>query len=452
MPESRDGASAVDGGPADAVPAIDRGLTDGEIVIITDAKLDGKIGDQLTPGDGVAGDAPADQGGADLGPCGTTHCPLGCNLSAARCNRLRPSTFDPAPLYPFGGLGQLALSGSVQINTTDGSIIANGNVVRAANKHNQVAAGVLFSTAAQSGSNIELAIFFADSINIAQNATVTATGQRALVLYAKQQLTVEQGAELTAAPGQAGGFAGGKVAANAANCGGGDGEKGNGSSSADSGGGGGGHGAAGGTGGAGNSGGNHAPGGNGGTATNSPTLIPLAGGCGGGGGSGAPGGGGGAAIQLIAGAIINILGTLTAPGDGGKGGTVRESGGGGGAGGAILIEAPVVITTSAAIIAANGGGGGSGATDGAGAIGQDGSPGQPGAGAAAGGTSAGNDSGRGGNGGAKQQPQGQTGDAAKNGGGGGGAVGRIRINAQSPQISGSTVLSPLETRGALGTW
>jgi hypothetical protein len=186
------------------------------------------------------------------------------------------------------------------------------------------------------------------------------------------------------------------------------------------------------------------------------TLDPLRGGSGGsrggGAGVGRPGGGGGGALQitsytsiaLVRPGIANTSGVWAGGGGGGggaPGGSGPVAGSGGGAGGAILLEAPTIEIASGVALAANGGGGG------AGALTVDGQPGQFGSTPAAGG--AGRSGATGGAGAALNAnavdgapgvavPQ-QTSPA---GGGGGGGIGRIRINAITPNLSDQAVLSP----------
>ena len=67
-------------------------------------------GDRLGPGDSTGGELPGDLQTLDLGPadsrpsdlrlpdgapppCAGLTCPLGCNVSANRCNRLKPTNF-----------------------------------------------------------------------------------------------------------------------------------------------------------------------------------------------------------------------------------------------------------------------------------------------------------------------------------------------------------------------
>ncbi|MBL8912300.1 MAG: putative metal-binding motif-containing protein [Archangium sp.] len=213
----------------------------------------------------------------------------------------------------------------------------------------------------------------------------------------------------------------------------------------------------------GGTGGNNAAGAGGGTpgATNGQTtLIPLRGGCNGGNGvtaanalstTGARGGG---AVQFTVSGSLQLSNFISAPGQGGVGATINDSGGSGaGSGGGILLEANQVTTISGAVLATNGGGGGEGS------LGQDGNNGGPGANASGnGGAGGANGSGSGGNGGtghgAATSPvgNGNNGAAASNagGGGGGGGMGRIRINsATNCNLMGQTS-GVLHGNGATG--
>jgi hypothetical protein len=103
------------------------------------------------------------------------------------------------------------------------------------------------------------------------------------------------------------------------------------------------------------------------------SLVPLHGGMSGKAGGNA-GGGGGGALQITAGARIDVLGEINAGGAGGSGGSAAiasAGGGGGGSGGGVLLEAPTVIV-SGVVVANGGGGGGGGGTSGAGTAGYSG--------------------------------------------------------------------------------
>lgn len=175
-------------------------------------------------------------------------------------------------------------------------------------------------------------------------------------------------------------------------------------------------------------------------ATNGQTtLIPLRGGCNGGNGVtgtstlSTTGGTGGGAIQFTVSGTLTISNFISAPGQGGVGATINDSGGsGGGSGGAILLEATQVNTTGGSRLTTNGGGGGEGTS------GNDGISGSPGenntqnGGAAGGGMSTtGGDGGRGHGIATTPVGNGANGTVTGGGGGGGGGMGRIRINASS---------------------
>lgn len=236
----------------------------------------------------------------------------------------------------------------------------------------------------------------------------------------------------------------------------------------EAGGGGGGFGTAGGRGGNADTNGNGTPGGvvtpggAAGAAWGDRTLVPLHGG--GGGGAGAPednpigpglGGGGGGAIQIVSGGVFRVGPTnrcgIDAGGAGGGPAAISEAGGGGGAGGGILIEALDVEIASGCFLAANGGAGSSahdsmeGASGGLTAL-----PAQPSQPVECGG-------GFGGEGGARNGSVTDGQDCpidcgagilfCAGTGGGGGGVGRIRINADSSTVLGTT--SPVHSNGTL---
>lgn len=172
----------------------------------------------------------------------------------------------------------------------------------------------------------------------------------------------------------------------------------------------------------------------GGKAFGRATNSPLVGGASGGGGTGA-GGAGGGALEIVAGASIEVSGTgvIAVPGGGGD---WRSAGGG--AGGAILLEAPVVSVFGT--LSANGGGGAGSHGVGANASSS--------AEAAPGGKPQYSGDVPGGAGAADVTIAGQSGENALSslgsGGGGGGGVGWIRLNtkAGSATIGATAVISP----------
>jgi hypothetical protein len=197
-----------------------------------------------------------------------------------------------------------------------------------------------------------------------------------------------------------------------------------------------------------------------------PALVPLLGGMRGrSGGVSNGGGGGGGAVQITAGARIEVAGVINAGGGGGAGGASSWSssgGSGGGSGGAVLLEAPVVVVTGA-VVAAGGGGGGGGGTSGYGGDGNNGGTsrawggaGRDGAGCPLYGYVSGGSGGAGAFGaepaswgGSSDYDSRCIGNVSFVGeGGGGGGLGRIRINTRTGcQCSGVTM--PSASFGAL---
>ena len=183
---------------------------------------------------------------------------------------------------------------------------------------------------------------------------------------------------------------------------------------------------------------NGGPGVAGGKPYGSQDLVPLVGGSSGGSG-GLDSGGGGGAIQLVAGKklIVATSGSVGANGGGGwtSGVVSNQPGAGGGSGGAILLESKVV--EMAGTLAANGGAGGGNNSNFQERTGRDGKIGSSPATCdytsegSAGGEGAAGASTNGGEGiGATRYP----------GTGGGGGAGRIRINADTVEVTG--VMSP----------
>jgi hypothetical protein len=220
--------------------------------------------------------------------------------------------------------------------------------------------------------------------NLTVSGTVTATGNRALVLLGTETVTIDGNGTVDVSsrstnPSRRG------AAANFAAC------PTVGRGTSDSGGAGGGAGGSFGT-----QGGNgalgdknnsgppagSAPGAMAGAAQTNPAV--LRGGCAGSAGgngsidpnkAGGPGGDGGGAVYVIAGQTITIAGNVFASGAGGNangnGGGAEEGGGGGGAGGMIGLDAPALAITGK-VVANGGGGAGGGTTDRGGSGGDDG--------------------------------------------------------------------------------
>ena len=288
-----------------------------------------------------------------------------------------------------------------------------------------------------------LCVVAAQTIHI--NASLQASGSRALVLLATE--TLEVGAAGMIDVGSYRDVSGpvtevvGAGAASGALCGtpttGGNDD--NGGSSGAGGGAGGSFGGAGGNGATGRS----SAGGAGGlsvAASTPPTFVRggcsgTTGGAGDGNAGGKPGAGGGA-VLLIAGTSITNAGHVRACGMGGYGGERLSGGGGGGSGGFIGLDAPAV--TSTGIVSANGGGGGEGG--GTNDPGYTASSGILGTAGAAGGTGNVN-GGDGGAGSFGAAPMGYGGATDVNGGGaGGGGAGVIRVFPA--QSLGGTVSPP----------
>ena len=397
-------------------------------------------------------------------PCPGMTCPLQCHSSWRRCNRLRPSNFDPQKFHTSitAGLTFTGLLG--QINTDTGAISDHLTKHRDPNIKG-VSNGIYWDTLDQEQKGgRKLSVFGIASLDVRPGAIVTVIGTHPLALYVKGNVTIEgqlkasadggEGMEFNPGPG---GYGGGPAATkDGEKCHeGGEGKGGTGKNNY-SGGGGGGHGAAGGKGGdawVNLSKLSKYPGGAGGkAAVDGAPLIPLIGGCGGGAGSGGggQGGGGGGAIQISANGKIKVPGMILASGAGGRSsenGTglgTGGGGGGGGAGGAILLEG--ISIEVAGVLAANGGAGGVGCKNAnwpnqfnnyTARHGQDG---QPGPTAAKGGHFP-LEPAKGGDGGARDHEAGHPGYTEFRGGGGGGAVGHIRLNAHS-SINVSKSVSP----------
>ncbi|MDP3154558.1 MAG: putative metal-binding motif-containing protein [Archangium sp.] len=284
-------------------------------------------------------------------------------------------------------------------------------------------------------------LLFFDSLTIGASATVTARGDRPLILAAQGAVLID--GTLTASSD------GVKGAGSELSCGRGVGENGGagGNPQTAGGGGGGGFGANGGRGSEGDHGGDE---GDRGDANGNGGLAPLRGGCrGGDGGRASPGSGlggrGGGAVQVTAASITLGAGaTVSAQGEGGKGGAanLRVGGGGGGSGGAVFLEANRLTISPGAAVVANGGEGGEGSGFSNGADGQSGQRSTSRASSFAIGCG-----GNGGSGGARNDGAGNGRDPdcgnRSPGGGGGGSVGRIRFNALTAcDVSGWALVSP----------
>lgn len=273
------------------------------------------------------------------------------------------------------------------------------------------------------GSNV--AVFVTQSLRIEGTVRLTVTGQLPIVIIALD--TAQIVGELSAAPtnheGVAGGFsARGNMAGNGYGPGAGT------RTMPRGGGGGGSHCGIGGKGSAGNVGG---------PMYGAPTLVPLMGGSSGANDNLYEAGAGGGAIHIAAGTSIQIstTGIIHAGGAGGS-----HAGAGGGSGGAILLEAPTI--TVAGILAANGGAGGAneGSTYGGANSAPSGTP-------AVGGGDPTMMHALGGDGSAAQIVNGADGTLGMNDyfGGGGGGAGYIRLNTSAGAASITGTISPAVT-------
>jgi hypothetical protein len=444
-------SESADLGPAEA--AVDTRL------LFPDGPLpDGPLPDQPQPGDQTVDQPPS----PDVSlPCQGLTCPLGCNVTAKRCYRLKPTGFDAAPFYDQLTADVVANSAPLTFETDTGEVRVGTTVLRSAGGHGQVKNGIYWDTSTQAGGYPEVGVFGLKSLEVAAGANASVVGDRAFALYVAGdvQIAGTLAAPVNGSVPGAGGLAGGDQN-NAAGvpCFGGEGGGGEHlalSSSSDSGGGGGGRIAAGGKGGN-STNAPYAQGGAGGVATGSPTLSPLFGGCGGGaggaGGSGdaGPGGGGGGAIQIAANGMITVAGVISAPGAGGRGGRYGAGGGGGGSGGAVLLEAHGIAI--AGFVAANGGGGGAGSAEQSIPSANHGEDGLPSTQNAAGAAPNSPYGGAGGMGGALSPQTGAQGQTDINGGGGGGAAGRIRLNTKTPPAVSGGVSPTATTSTTVATW
>lgn len=372
-----------------------------------------------------------------------TACPLGCNASAPRCNKVDPSNgladlLDEAALAP-----ELTLVGATTIDTDAGTITDS--------------TGPRTPPTSTLQTGLPVPVFVIQARSVATEA-VTVVGARALAIVSAGPITIRGNFSVSARLDVNGPGALPSDGACIGRSGAGTNANGH------PGGGGGGFGTAGGTGGSGG-----VPviaGGVAGGTSGNVELVPLRGGCPGGhaGGQGPspdpaqndPGGGGGA-VQLVSGEAIAIEdgAFVSANGAGGKGNntaifclvdTPCGDGEGGGSGGAILLEAPVVTVAATGGLTANGGGGSCSLFGAAQA-------GQPSA-TPANGQMCGGDTGDGGNGAAGGTPARAGGNGIADdpvGAGGGGGHGRIRVNMPLGRtFEPAGVVSPASTIGALG--
>ncbi len=358
-------------------------------------------------------------------------CTLGCASETARCRVLVPSNLPETVCDTAAALDLILGPGETRYLDTD----ANCEDVIT-----QVDAP-------------EICLHIYRQVNIAEGARLVVNrGSRPLAVVATDELAVAGEISLARRAGAQGEGGAGSVLTGAG---------GNGSESFGRGGGGGGFGTAGG-----NAGNWSGTSGNAGIGHGTNRLVPLVGGSPGGGiiSNRFLAGGGGGAVQLVSCRALTIASTgwIDARGFAGLTGSYpcpyadqrTENGGGGGSGGAILVEAAVVVVEGS--LTANGGGGSHGVTVTVGSCAylhciSEPQDGQRSVNGAEGGVS--QNGGSGGDGGAQMTSATAGGFVGGSSGGGGGGAGRIRINAGlsgAPTLSGSEIVSPAPSLGAVG--
>jgi hypothetical protein len=343
------------------------------------------------------------------------------------CNDIDPSNGLARYLDMAAGEPDLDLGMTAIINTSDGTVMADGKSV-----------AVRSALVAQPSAPTIL-VFIVHSLT-ANDVTIQGdlsgfTGGNAFAVVSNGDVRI--GGIFNAS---AHFLLNGPGVYNDATCKGGDGVL---SGSLAGGAGGGGFGSAGGRGGSATNDGGTVSGAHAGMPSGTATLIPLRGGCNSGGnGSRVPGTAGGA-IQIVSRTNVSVTGVIAANGTGVSGG---------GSGGGILIEAPVIEVVGSVV--ANGGGGSSECFSGTGVGGDgrfDATPASGGMGCSNGGA--------GGGGGAGSIAAGEgaslsltgMGAAAALGGDGGGGVGRIRINTAPGGFHRAGLFSPNPSTGAIAT-
>lgn len=392
-------------------------------------------------------------------------CDFGCNAAELACVSLQSSNLDDDS-FLAGNLETLVFpaNSTVAINTDSGQILVDSAERRPAG--GGVREGVYFDDG-----NADIGVFGVAGLDVGGLALVQVIGSRPLLVASSGDILVEGQIDASAGCedgsnrcGGPGGGTGSDIGIDeggqsepvaATGCAPGSNGTGSSGGPLETGGGGGGFGAAGGNGGDGDGDDPGGLGGDGPATCTGVDLIPLTGGSGAGAGGegtdGGIGGGGGGAVQLSSHTSVRIIGQPTnsfvgiqVNGTGGMGGEAGDGGGGGGSGGAILLEAPEVVLNDA-ILSANGGGGGGGGNQTENNRGADGTFGVT---QAPGGASGGQAGGLGGS------LLGAATDGAGGGddtGGGGGSVGIIRINVRDGQLqqSGTVLISPAHTEGAV---
>lgn len=348
-------------------------------------------------------------------------CSLGCNGTEKRCDDVAPSNGLAPYLDMTASEPGLDLGTTATINTDDGTVTVDGNLVSVRS--------VVISQAA--GPVIRILM-----VRSLQAKDVTVTGSNALAVASNGDVTIT-GVFAASAHHEVGGpgrfndsVCQGRTGASADNL-------------AIPGSGGGGFGSQGGDGGNATNVNGTAVGAKGGSITGNPSLIPLRGGCDAGPWSTTSAiGGGGGAVQIVSRTRISVVGVLAANG---------SSYSGGGSGGGILLEAPIVAVPGSLV--ANGGAGADTCLLNV-SYGEDGRlDAMPARGGMACDPAIGSG---GGNGGARN-------DEARPGnnltvtnkvaiaGNGGGGVGRIRINTVSGGVDATGIISPNPSTGTIAT-
>ena len=360
-------------------------------------------------------------------------CTVSCSTAGgAHCTQFTPSNgaewTDLANVVDT--VGDLTLTNGTLINSDTGTIETRTPTTTIRGAGQGVINGYRFRIISP-----QVSLLAFDDLTIAAGANVRITGAHALIIFARNTITIS--GEINADGGRvtdpaAAGPGGGDGAVGATAAGGcGSGLNGGFDSNQDAGGG------------AGGSFGRK--GGNGGAnlgalAANvcADTLkVKLQGGSGGGRGgnpnNSGNGGGGGGAVQFTAGLSISVAGLLHAGGAGGQSSRLNGGGGGAGAGGGFLFESPTVNISANATIVTNGGGGGDGKD-----VTTNGETGHANLNVAAG-------AGKGGKGGAVDKPaEAGTGNQNMGSGGGGGGIGKIEIiSVNINPIMNGAKLSPL---------
>jgi len=372
----------------------------------------------------------------------TETCALGCASTEVRCARMVPSNVS-ADLWDEEAANVILPS--------DAEVRFDTSTCDAAMTSTQVVT--------QSDGS-EACVLQAGNFEVGENAILTITGNRPLILMSSGNVVIDGVIDVSARgpePGP-GGFAGGQLLGNADGEGPGHGSGGS-HASDDSDGGGGGGGLCG-MGGDGGVGSGTAGGVGGESIAGDWRLVPLHGGSGGGRGRGlitmdsigSAGGAGGGALQISALGNMTVRGGILAGGGGGRGGSsaimlptsTGSSGGGGGSGGTVLLEALSVTLSGDGFIRAIGGAGGGGADDtSSGGTGEDGVLAVTRAGGGASGGDLGAD---GGDSGGDDQLPGDSGRENNrrggNGGGGGGSAGCVVVHAADGRVPGRARINP----------